>query len=38
MLIRAQRSYMTIDVEVNGHTYKPQRIDVLIDFTSPADL
>jgi hypothetical protein len=34
MLIRPERSYVTIDVEVNGHTYKQQRIDVLIDFTS----
>jgi hypothetical protein len=34
MLIRPERSYVTIDVEVNDHTYKRQRIDVFIDFTS----
>jgi hypothetical protein len=27
-------TYVAIDVEVSGHTYKRQRIDVLIDFTS----
>jgi hypothetical protein len=36
MLIRPQRSYVAIDVDVNGHTYKRQRIDVLIGFTNPA--
>jgi hypothetical protein len=36
LLIRPQRSYVAIDVEVNGHTYKRQRIDVLIEFTSQA--
>jgi hypothetical protein len=34
MLIRPERSYVAIDVEVNGHMYKRQKIDVLKDFTS----
>jgi hypothetical protein len=34
MIIRPEKIYVETDVEVNGHTYKRRRIDVLMDFTS----
>jgi hypothetical protein len=34
LIVRPEKSYLAANVQVNGHAYKRQRIDVLMDFTN----